>query len=100
MWSIVNVDENKDGYTALAMAVRHDQVDIMARPLNGIHDFDKRDKSGNTFLHLAAQYGLLEIAKILLPITMYIASLNEHNSTPVDLAIIFDHGQVAELIFN
>ena len=51
MWSIVNVEENTDGYAAWATAIRHDRVDIMARLLNGIHDFDKRDKSGNTFLH-------------------------------------------------
>lgn len=57
-----------------------------------------RDVDGNTPLHIAAQYGRLEVAKCLLDNEADIHARNTQGGTPLELADKTNHKAVAHLI--
>ncbi|KAL2433481.1 hypothetical protein ABEF95_003975 [Exophiala dermatitidis] len=111
---MLNVDES------LRLAIRLNDVALVQRLLEHhpryLHNPDFADKS-NTSLHLAAQYGLEEIAELLIslghdstqPVTDWIYSNNGNNlgisvntegQTSLHLAAANSHAAVVELLCN
>ncbi len=66
--------------------------------LKGLSDVDKKLSSGETALHLAARHGLTDAAKKLLDRKADPQPTNKKKQTPLDLAIVGGHTEVANLL--
>ena len=67
--SIPGVDVNApddDAYIALAIAARHDSVNVARILIDGGADINAKDRIGATTLHWAARVNSLDIARLLI----------------------------------
>ena len=59
---------------------------------------DERNEDGNTALHIAAQNGFYEIAKVLLRKKAYANPQNNDGDTPLHLAALWKHTKIMRLL--
>lgn len=64
-YGILIDDTRNDGDTALAVAVRHNQIDVMRVLLKNFADVSVRNKQDQSVLHIGARFGRVETLKSL-----------------------------------
>lgn len=71
---------------------------ISVREMIKDQNVNATDKTGNSALVYAAKYGHEQIAKILIEHNADVNHLNNENQTPLDMSVIEDELEVAELL--
>ncbi|KXJ74392.1 hypothetical protein RP20_CCG013771 [Aedes albopictus] len=94
----MSIDEN---ITPLIWAVYHGHANIVSLLLNHNADVNAKSNSKLTALHLAAQYGFLEIADVLLQTNKCNGNAqDEYGRTALHFAVNFNHIQIVRLLMN
>ncbi|KAG9409808.1 hypothetical protein AC1031_020117 [Aphanomyces cochlioides] len=94
----VNAREPRMQWTALHLAARHAQDDVIGVLLAFRANVDLVDKDGNTPLHLCAGYGSFKSCVRLLEGGADTQCLNHAKLTALDVAVKMDHRDVVQLL--
>lgn len=94
----INYDlQDNWGNTALIYAVSKNHDDVINLILERNPDVNLKNNDGNTSLHLASRDGMLNVVKQLIS-SGASTSKNNKDKTPVDLARLYDHLEIVELL--
>jgi len=91
--------QNKDGFTALHLAVQNGHLGAV-EALLGHGAENTQNKKGNYPLHFAAKSGHLEIAKLLVQKGAEVKTSNKRGNTPLHLASQKDHIELVLLFLQ
>ena len=81
-------------------AVEEGNTRRLISTLEYIRDIDFKDDQKVTALHKAAQSGHAGMVELLLRKDASVEALNRFNNTPLDLAILYTHTSVVELLLE
>lgn len=94
--------QNRDGYTALIMAVYCNNKEIVKALLQRkACPLEKQEYShGDTALHLAIKCNYVEIVRMLVEHGAPLDKQNQHRQTPIDIALIKNNQDIIKILQN
>ena len=94
------LDEDRDGQTALHLAVENGHIDIVEICLENGANVNHYNTNLITPMHLAATSGKLEIAKVLVDHGANIEATNALQETPLHRAALFNRVNIVQYLLD